>query len=76
MKRCELWGRKGAEVIRTRGDMIGYLVAHHDCTDGEAVCERLCHGDNVRVSVDRVGGVGPHCSGTEETALGGIRLSK
>ena len=55
--------------IRTRGDMLGYLVADHDCPDGEAVCQWLCHRDNVWVGVDRVGGVGPHCSRPEETAL-------
>lgn len=55
--------------IRTRGDMLGYLVAHHDCPDGEAVCQWFCHRDNVWVGVDRVGGVGPHCSRPEETAL-------
>ena len=49
--------------------MIGYLVAHNDCPDGEAVCQRLRHRDNVWVGVGRVGGVSPHCSRPEEAAL-------
>jgi hypothetical protein len=57
--------------IQTRGDVIGDLVSHHDCADGEAVCEGLCHRDNVRVGVDRVGRVRPHRSRPEETALRG-----
>ena len=56
-------------TIRTRSDVIGYFVAHHDCADGEPVCQRFCHRDNVRVGVDRVGRVGPHRSRPEKTAL-------